>query len=412
MAYVPEIEKKLKLTTGDILNKAHLSSRWALLISTFCPTSNRNENASMTAQQNNSIISIGDVYRLYGSSVQTHDALPNGTYIVRFSKMEGYSLERVNTMRVGSEKVYGNRDHKIDKIIRSYNTVDRSLGVMLSGDKGQGKSLFLRMLAEAAHEQLELPVIRVTEDAPGLADFLDQLGECVIVFDEFEKVFTEDEDTGNRQNQFLSLFDGTGSTKRIYCVTINQLRSVSSYLVNRPGRFHYHLRFDYPDAAAVREYLLAEAPRAAEKVIEQAVSFSQKVNLNYDHLRAIAHEIDHNPDEDFGSLIDDLNIKAVENSTYRVKLALKNGTVVTGTTYTSLFAGDEVAIPLHTRNRTYLLTFDPTYLQEDLASGALTVDGVHVNDHYRDDEDEDYVDIEQLRLTIYGQDSYSYSKSV
>ena len=59
----------------------------------------------MPAQQNNSIISIGDTYRLYGSSVQTHDALPAGTYIVRFSKMEGYSLEKVADMQVGSEKI-------------------------------------------------------------------------------------------------------------------------------------------------------------------------------------------------------------------------------------------------------------------------------------------------------------------
>lgn len=365
----------------------------------------------MTAQQNNSIISIGDTYRLYGSSVQTHDELPAGTYIVRFSKMEGYSLEKVADMQVGSEKVYGNRDHKIDKIIRNYTTTDRSLGVMLSGDKGQGKSLFLRMLAEAANRELGMPIIRVTEDAPGLADFLDQLGECVVVFDEFEKVFTEGEDGINRQNQFLSLFDGTGSARRIYCITINNLRSVSSYLVNRPGRFHYHLRFDYPDAASVREYLVAEAPRAQEKTIDQAVSFSQKINLNYDHLRAIAHEIDHNPEEDFGSLIEDLNIKAVENSSYRVRLTLKDGSIVNGSTNASLFAGEEVLIHLSTNDRNYLLMFDPANLQEDPASGALSVSQEHIIDRYRDIDDEDYPEIVGMRLTITGQNSYSYSKA-
>ena len=364
----------------------------------------------MTTQQNNSIISIGDTYRLYGSSVQTHDALPAGTYIVRFSKMEGYSLEKVADMQVGSEKVYGNRDHKIDKIIRNYTTTERSLGVMLSGDKGQGKSLFLRMLAEAANRELDMPIIRVTEDAPGLADFLDQLGECV-VFDEFEKVFIEGEDGINRQNQFLSLFDGTGSARRIYCITINNLRSVSSYLVNRPGRFHYHLRFDYPDAAAVREYLVAEAPRAQEKAIDQAVSFSQKINLNYDHLRAIAHEIDHNPEEDFGSLIEDLNIKAIENSTYRVRLNLADGTVVNGSTNASLFAGEEVLIHLSTRDRNYMLMFDPANLQEDPASGALSISQEHIVDRYRDIEDEDYPEIVKMRMTIAGQSSYSYSKA-
>ena len=190
----------------------------------------------------------GGQVRVYDSAVKAHDSLPLGTYRVRFSSKEGFSLVRTADLAVGAEKVYGQREAKVDKIFRTYARLDRNLGVMLSGNKGQGKSMFLRMVAERAIAQ-ELPVVLVTEDADGIVDFLDTLDECLVIFDEFEKVFASGRGhlaEPNRQNQFLTLFDGMSSVRRIYCVTVNDVQDVSHYIVNRPGRFHYHMRFDYP----------------------------------------------------------------------------------------------------------------------------------------------------------------------
>ena len=148
---------------------------------------------------------------------------------------------------------------------------------MLSGNKGQGKSMFLRMLAARAIES-GIPVVLVSEDAEGIVDFLDTLDECLVIFDEFEKTFSSGRgplDGPNRQNQFLTLFDGTSSVKRIYCLTVNDVQDVSHYIVNRPGRFHYHMRFDYPSPDDVREYLLDQAPHAAASEIENAALFSR-----------------------------------------------------------------------------------------------------------------------------------------
>ncbi len=66
---------------------------------------------------------------------------------------EGFSLLRLDNLVVGGERIYGDREAKVDKIFTRYGRTDRSLGVMLSGDKGQGKSLFLRMVAEARHRR-------------------------------------------------------------------------------------------------------------------------------------------------------------------------------------------------------------------------------------------------------------------
>lgn len=321
-------------------------------------------------------IESGNRVRVYDAAVQTHDDLPEGTWVVRFSPLEGFSLQRVDDLAVGEETVYGGRGRKIAKIFRSYQAAERSFGVMLSGDKGIGKSMFLRMIAEQAASE-HLPIVRVTEDFDGLADFIDTLGECLVVFDEFEKVFprsgsgrrgSEEATDSNRQNQFLSLFDGTSAVKRLYCVTVNDIMDVSAYLVNRPGRFHYHMRFEYPGAEEIREYLAAQAPDSSSLQREAVVAFSHRVNLNYDQLRAIAFELTaEGPDAEFAELIADLNIKAVEPSKYLVTATYKDGSVVTGTERLDLFASSGKRHTLYLRGGKQYCYF--SFANEDLVHG-------------------------------------------
>ncbi|WNV85078.1 AAA family ATPase [Umezawaea sp. Da 62-37] len=248
------------------------------------------------------VVSSGQ-FRFYDDSVQTFDRLPVATYDIDFSNMTGYSLRQVAPLAPGEETVYGSHTQRVDRIVRAYQAMDRSLGVILSGDKGMGKSLMLRMLADKAREQLTLPTILVQHSTPGLASFLDNLGEVLVVFDEFEKVFAEDE----AQTQFLSLFDGLSVTKRLYVLSVNHLNRVNEFMLNRPGRFHYHMRFAYPEPETVATYLRDQVPGIVEAQVAEVIEFSRKYDLNFDHLRAIAFEM--RMGQPFAESIGDLNIK-------------------------------------------------------------------------------------------------------
>ncbi|MBO9625756.1 MAG: AAA family ATPase [Microbacterium sp.] len=355
-------------------------------------------------------IETGGHVRVYDDAVRTHQMFPLGTYRVHFSSKEGFSLVRIDDLTVGTERIYGGRDRKVQKIFRSYALSDRSLGVMLSGDKGIGKSLFLRMVAEEALDQ-GLPVVVVSEDHDGIVEFLDSLDECLIVFDEFEKTFPTGRSGhsggGNRQNQFLTLFDGLSSAKRIYCLTVNDIADISTYIVNRPGRFHYHMRFEYPGPDEVRQYLIDQAPDANPDEIENVALFSRRARLNYDHLRAIAFELQQ-PDTLFSEIVEDLNIKSVEPSTYRIEARFPDGKVWSDEVEMNLFERGDVGRTYELRNstRSIFASFMPKDLIFEPDGGIF----VPINrlDLLDDEDEEPEVYPTSVSLTLIGQASYGF----
>ncbi len=289
-------------------------------------------------------ISTGNRYVIYDDTLKTYDKLPAKTYAIRLDPSSGLYLEARPDFVIG-EKVYGVHLEKVDKILRSFGQFTRSLGVILSGDKGIGKSLFAKLLSISAVEH-GLPVIIVDRFIPGIASYLESIAqEALVLFDEFDKTFArETSEFGegrDPQTELLTLFDGMVIGKKLYVVTCNELRGLNEYLVNRPGRFHYHFRFDYPSAAEVREYLSDKLEGACNEEIEKVVIFASKVNLNYDCLRAIAFELGNGAA--FEEAIQDLNILNLSETQYTVTLHFTNGKALTTNTRSlNLFDAEQV----------------------------------------------------------------------
>lgn len=270
-------------------------------------------------------IKIGARYEIYDDSLKTFDSLPAKTYYVRFGKMTGFFLEERPDLGVG-EKIYGVHPEKADKVLAAFSQFERNLGVILSGNKGIGKSLFARLLSSKAVEA-GLPVIIVDKFIPGIAAYIESIEqEAVVLFDEFDKTFggiKPGENEMDPQSGMLSLFDGISQGKKLFVITCNDLHRLNDYLVNRPGRFHYHFRFDYPTPAEIREYLQDKMGSQYQDEIEKVVLFSRKVNLNYDCLRAIAFELQCG--DSFEKAIQDLNIINTRDEVYNITLHFSGG---------------------------------------------------------------------------------------
>ena len=272
------------------------------------------------------VVNSGSRYQIYGEDVKTYKVLPIMSYDVNFNKMIGFYLTSRPDLVANEEKIYGNHEAKVQKVMNSFDRTDRNFGIILSGQKGIGKSLFARILAQKSIEA-GYPVITVTDYIPGIADFLASIEQTVVViFDEFEKTFGKVEEM-DPQEEMLSLFDGLDNGKKMFVITCNEVDRLNSYLLNRPGRFHYHFSIKNPSDEEVREYMEDKLLNEYKGSIDQIVNFAKTVNITYDYLRAIAFEI--NQGYSFEEALGDLNITRTSDVSFDYVVTMTDGKIYT-----------------------------------------------------------------------------------
>lgn len=318
------------------------------------------------------IVHTGNRFQVYGDDVKTYKELPAGTYSIGFHTQMGIWLQLHNNLQVKEEKVYGSHERKVEKVFNSFEKAERNFGIILSGKKGIGKSLFARMIAEAAIKR-DMPVIIVDCPIPGISNFLSSIEqEVVIIFDEFEKTFARNDD-GDPQVELLSLFDGVDDGKKLFVITCNDTKRLNEFLINRPGRFHYHFEIGCPTADEVRDYMIDAVGTGFQEEIEKVIKLSQIADITYDSLRAIAFDLKQGyPLEE---TLMDLNINYERNSVFDISVRLTNGWAMTVYGYSlNLYEKEEQRIRFRKDKNDFILVFSPSNIKS--VNGTLTLMGM------------------------------------
>lgn len=336
------------------------------------------------------IVHSGSTYQVYGDALQTYKELPIGTYEIGFHKMMGFFLKDHADLDVKEEKIYGSSPVKVEKVLKGFQKVDRNFGVILSGKKGIGKSLFARQLAVRAKEY-NLPLIIVPNYVPGIADFISSIEqEVIVLFDEFEKTFASGDDH-NPQEELLSLFDGIDGGKKLFIITCNEVHKLNSYFINRPGRFHYHFILGNPSPEEIREYMEDKLDPEYHSCIKKLLSFAINVDLTYDILRAIAFEI--NCGYSLEETLMDLNISKEGTPKYNIKVEFADGSIrIREKERINTYSSDKNYFWFDGKIGSYRsairLDFIPANIIVDLDHSEMTIDPSLV-DKYVDEDDFD-----------------------
>lgn len=338
------------------------------------------------------IVHSGSTYQVYGDALQTYKELPVGTYEIGFHKMMGFFLKDHADLDVKEEKVYGSSPVKVEKVLKGFQKVDRNFGVILSGKKGIGKSLFARQLAVRAKEY-NLPLIIVPNYVPGIADFISSIEqEVIVLFDEFEKTFASGDDY-NPQEELLSLFDGIDGGKKLFIITCNEVHKLNSYFINRPGRFHYHFILGNPSPEEIREYMEDKLDPEYHSCIKKLLSFAINVDLTYDILRAIAFEI--NCGYSLEETLMDLNISKEGTPRYNIKVEFVDGSIrIREKERINTYSNDKNYFwfegKIGSHRNAIRLDFIPANIVVDLDHSEMTIDPSLVDRYV----DEDYFDLD------------------
>ncbi len=214
------------------------------------------------------------------------NALPVGTYTVGAHPMKGFYLKPISDFDI-SGKIYGKTTRQAERILSTFADRPYSTGVLLNGEKGSGKTMLAKMISQAAAKQgISTLVINTPFTGDAFNTFIQEINEpCVIVFDEFEKVFDNEQ-----QEATLTLLDGVYPTKKLFILTVNDKYKVNSHMRNRPGRIFYMLDFKGLDAAFIEEYCNDNLKNKTHipQVCRLTLLFD---SFNFDMLKALVEEM-------------------------------------------------------------------------------------------------------------------------
>lgn len=231
----------------------------------------------------------GSTYRPASEDdLDMHPKLPPCNFIIVKHPMTGALMLSQIEPFGQPPKLYGNIQARAKRILQTYFDRPNSTGVLLSGEKGSGKTQLARLIGTLG-AAAGMPCIIIINAAWVGDEFFKLIQSieqpCIVMFDEFEKVYDHDE-----QKQVLTLLDGVFPSKKLFVLTCNDKWLISDHMRNRPGRIYYLIDYKGIPADFIIEY--CNDNLEAKHHIPGIIKVSQMFNeFNFDMLKAIVEEM-------------------------------------------------------------------------------------------------------------------------
>jgi hypothetical protein len=222
------------------------------------------------------------------ANTDIHKHLGSNVYEVMFDPDRGFYLKILEKFVIPS-KLYGDVTSTADRIMKTYVERKGTTGVLLEGLKGSGKTMLSKLVSAKAGAALNIPTVLIGSPfkGPAFINLLKDIGEAVLIFDEFEKMY--DNNMGE-QNELLSLFDGVFTSRSLILVTCNNSYRVSEFFKNRPGRIYYSLSFQGLKGEFIQEYCQDRLNNKSH--IPQILDLAGLAgNYSFDMLQALVEEM-------------------------------------------------------------------------------------------------------------------------
>ena len=264
----------------------------------------------MSFIKTNNVIELKDL----PMNPQISSYLANGIYLMQVDQtIQGLSCKLyVKDLFLLPEKLYGDIINRTKHIIMAYEKSVNNIGVLLEGLSGSGKTLQAKHLCNVLSQHY--PVIILSEGVikhlQYICDYVNQ--PVVFLCDEFEKQFENKE----AQEYLLTLLDGTLISHNLFILTANDPEKINPYLLNRPARIRYWLKYRNLPEDTIME-ILEDRLQDKSKKEEILHLLKQVKNLSYDNLISFVEECNWFKNISPRNLINNLNIQRADINTFQ-----------------------------------------------------------------------------------------------
>ncbi len=297
------------------------------------------------------------------ADLQLKDKLPHGVFVIQAHPLtDQLYLEPMDSFTL-PKKIYGSIDKFGRQIWRVFKARNTSTGVLLSGEKGSGKTLLSKWLSIAGNNE-DMPTLLLNKyfEIDKLGPFLQHVKErAVVIIDEFDKSFSQEQ-----RDDMLSLFDGIANSNKLFVITCNELWKIGQFFTNRPGRMFFSIEFSGMTAEEITDYCNDNLER--KEYLNRILQFTNLFSaFNFDMLQALIFTIN-TFDEDPFELMTILNMKPeIERATYRATVLINNESTETDLDYCNPLTED---IDFYINNQSIIFT--PSELvNADVKKGAF-----------------------------------------
>lgn len=239
------------------------------------------------------IISNDNIRIIPDAAVNIAEKLPLATYTVEAMPTNELYLKRFADFTEPS-RVYGEADEQSTRIIYTFEKRERNTGVMLGGEKGSGKTFLAKYISwKMLKKGYSTILINEQYDTVALSQLIMTITEpCLIIFDEFEKIYTKDteEDMKDPQTGLLTLLDGLLITKKLFIFTCNECDRITGMMKNRPGRIFYNIEFGGLSDSIIESYC-KENLKNGKHLVEILNMKKMFEHFTFDMLQALVEEV-------------------------------------------------------------------------------------------------------------------------
>lgn len=239
-------------------------------------------------------------------------------YYLKYDKYEDKSFLLRDGELTLPKKIYGGTGLE-ERILKSFNSSNKSVGVLLEGLKGSGKTLFSKVLAKKSG----LPIIIVDEEYPvqRAVEFFAKIKQPIcLLFDELEKntYFW-------RTDKLLKLLDGVQpGPKKLTIMTCNNIDNLDDNLKNRCSRIRYYIHYDGLSLSSIQEIVNDVIENESNKNGLADKIFNSVKTKSYDNIISICKEINIFPDMLFEDVMSIMNIDVNSNNLELTNLTMTN----------------------------------------------------------------------------------------